>query len=432
MDEWPTCRLADVADIRLSSVDKKTIRGEQPVWLCNYMDVYGHEYITADLPFMEATATSSEIQQFRVNQGDVLITKDSETPDDIGISTVVLDDIDNLVCGYHVALLKPKNRNVDSVYLAKQLASAEAASYFGRRAHGSTRYGLSYDSIANLPVRLPSISYQRRIADILQNADAAIRQTEATIAKLQRMKQGVLHDLLTRGIDNNGELRDPVRHPEQFKDSPLGRIPKEWEVRPVANLLADIEPAMRSGPFGSALLKRELVEKGVPLLGIDNVYREHFVSNFQRFVPKQKARELERYRVRSGDVMITIMGTVGRSCVVPEDIGWALSSKHVWTITFDRSLYSPELASFQFNYAPWVLAHFSRDEQGGIMTAIRSETLKSTRLPVPSKTEQETLSKHILSLKTRREIEEIQLRKLEAFKHGLMNDLLTGRVRVSV
>ena len=80
------------------------------------------------------------------------------------------------------------------------------------------------------PWRLPPLPEQRRIAEILDTLDEAIRKTEQVIAKLQQMKQGLLHDLLTRGIDDNGELRDPDRHPEQFKDSPLGRIPREWEV----------------------------------------------------------------------------------------------------------------------------------------------------------------------------------------------------------
>ena len=89
-----------------------------------------------------------------------------------------------------------------------------------------------------LSVWLPPLPEQRRIAEILDTVDEAIRRTEQVIAKLQQMKQGLLHDLLTRGIDENGELRDPERHPEQFKDSPLGRIPREWEVGPLERLMA--------------------------------------------------------------------------------------------------------------------------------------------------------------------------------------------------
>ena len=115
---------------------------------------------------------------------------------------------------------------------------------------------------------------QSKIAEILSTLDQAIEQTEALIAKQQRIKTGLMQDLLTRGIDEHGQLRTEQTH--AFKDSPLGRIPVEWEVEFIRNLLADIDPAMRSGPFGSALLKEELTETGVPLLGIDNVHTEQF------------------------------------------------------------------------------------------------------------------------------------------------------------
>jgi type I restriction enzyme S subunit len=246
------------------------------------------------------------------------------------------------------------------------------------------------------------------------------------------MKQGLLHDLLTRGIDENGELRDPVRHPEQFKDSPLGRIPKEWEVATISALLSDVDPAMRSGPFGSALLKHELVSSGVPLLGIDNVHVDEFVAEYRRFVTAAKARTLARYLVRPRDVMITIMGTVGRCAVVPEDICQALSTKHVWTITFDQTRYSPYLACLQLNYAPWVLRHLSSDEQGGIMSAIRSETLRTTRLPVPNRDEQRAVERVLDENDRKISAEREALSKLRLLKQGLMDDLLTGRVRVKV
>ena len=196
---------------------------------------------------------------------------------------------------------------------------------------------------------LPSIPEpeQHKIAEILSIVDQAIEQTEALIAKQQRIKTGLMQDLLTRGIDEHGNLRSEQTH--QFKDSPLGRIPVEWDVNEIQELLSDVNPPMRSGPFGSALLKEELSESGTPLLGIDNVLPEKFVPHFKRFVTPKKARQLKRFRVRPHDVMITIMGTVGRSCMVPSDIGEALSSKHVWTISFDEKAYSPYLACIQIN-----------------------------------------------------------------------------------
>ena len=132
MREFPTQQLSEVAEIRASNVDKKTNPGEQAVCLCNYMDVYSNDYIVAGLPFMEATATIDEIHRFKVEKGDVLMTKDSESPDDIGIPTVVIDEIKGLVCGYHIALIKPDKSVLDPVYLAKQLASSSAEKRYSR------------------------------------------------------------------------------------------------------------------------------------------------------------------------------------------------------------------------------------------------------------------------------------------------------------
>jgi type I restriction enzyme S subunit len=196
-------------------------------------------------------------------------------------------------------------------------------------------------------------------------------------------------------------------------------------------MLATVDPAMRSGPFGSALLKEELVSDGIPFLGIDNVFVERFDRNYKRFVSPPKFLQLRRYAVRPDDLMITIMGTVGRCCLVPNDVGEAISSKHTWTISLDRLKYSPYLAMLQVNYSDWVLRHFSKDQQGGTMSAIRSETIRSTQLPVPPREEQDAIEAILLELSNRLYEEEKMLDKLRLQKSGMMEDLLTGRVPVT-
>ena len=270
---------------------------------------------------------------------------------------------------------------------------------------------------------------QSKIAEVLSAVDRAIVQTEALITKQQRIKTGLMQDLLTRGIDENGQLRSEATH--AFKNSPLGRIPVEWDIATIQSLLADVDPSMRSGPFGSALLKEELVDSGIPLLGIDNVLPELFVKDYRRFVSSEKAKQLRRYQVRAGDMMITIMGTVGRCCVVPDDIGTALSSKHVWTITLDQSKYSAYLACLQMNHSPWVLSHFADDEQGGIMSSIRSNTLRSVQLPVPPFDEMKKIEAILRASSDSIQSNKESLAKVRSLKTALMQDLLTGKVRVT-
>jgi type I restriction enzyme S subunit len=124
-DGWREVPLASVAEVRFSGVNKLSLPSEEPVRLCNYTDVYNNDCITGDLEFMRATATQPEIDRFGTQLGDVIITKDSETPDDIGIAAVVDYTAPDLLCGYHLALIRPRTEEVDPTFLAKQLRACQ-------------------------------------------------------------------------------------------------------------------------------------------------------------------------------------------------------------------------------------------------------------------------------------------------------------------
>lgn len=278
-----------------------------------------------------------------------------------------------------------------------------------------------------------NVKEQQKIAVILQTIDQAIEKTEALIEKYQQIKAGLMHDLFTRGIGADGNLRPPREQaPELYQQTPIGWIPKEWGYGFLENLLAPVANNLRSGPFGSALLKSELVKDGIPFLGIDNVHVERFEESFRRFVSEKKYSELRKYAVRPKDVVITIMGTVGRAAVIPEHISLALSSKHLWTMTFDQSLVIPELICWQLNYASWVKTWFRRETQGGIMDAIQSKTLRTLILPIPSSAEQELIFARYKAITSKIEAERKGLEKRIKEKSGLMHDLLTGEKQVTI
>jgi type I restriction enzyme S subunit len=256
---WPTSKLRDVADVRVSSVDKKSHASELPIKLCNYMEVYANDYVTSSLDFMPATASPSEIERFALHAGDVVITKDSETPDDIGVPAVIVEDIDGLVCGYHLALIRPTAR-VHPTFLAQQLASTQAIKYFAANATGSTRFGLAIGTIEEFDIPTPPLREQAKIAEVLSTVDRAIEQTEALIAKQQRIKTGFMQDLLTRGVDEHDNLRSEATH--KFKDSPLGRIPVEWVLTKIGDQFAERKGSGRPGlPVMSIVMNVGLVKR---------------------------------------------------------------------------------------------------------------------------------------------------------------------------
>jgi type I restriction enzyme S subunit len=432
MSEWFDMPLGKLARIRVSNVDKKSHASEQPIRLCNYMDVYSETYLTDEREYMEATASAREIGNFTLQSGDVVITKDSESPEDIGIPALIDRTAGSLVCGYHLAMLRPDTSLIDPLFLVKLIETDAVRRFYLKRAAGSTRYALAIGTIEATPIRVAPLEHQHIIARILRALDTQIEATEALIAKQERVRAGLMQDLFTRGVDEHGQLRPPRdQAPHLYHQTEIGWLPLGWETPELESLLAPVPTPMRSGPFGSALLKDELVTSGSPFLGIDNIHIEHFSADFTRFVTPRKFSELSRYRVLPDDVVITIMGTVGRCCVIPDGFGEMLSSKHLWTMTFDQSKVLPKLVCWQLNHAAWVQSHFRAKSQGGIMDAIQSSTLKQLRLPTPPVSEQQRVlaiyERATSSIEQMRE----KLTKLRLQKTGLMQDLLTGKVSVA-
>ena len=206
-DAVTTRRLKHLASIAVSNVDKKTVSDERSVRLCNYTDVYYNERITAELPFMEATASADQIESFGLRADDVLLTKDSETPDDIAVPAYVVADLPDVVCGYHLALLRP-SQEVDGRYLFWALASRSSREQFSASANGITRFGLRYDSFGEVLVPLPPIATQRAIADYLDGEtariDALIQRIESQTSLLQEHRQALITAAVTGEVEVPG------------------------------------------------------------------------------------------------------------------------------------------------------------------------------------------------------------------------------------
>ena len=181
---WEVCRLRSISKIRVSNVDKHAREGEQPVRLCNYVDVYKNDHIQSGMDFMWATATIDEVVRFRLQSGDVLITKDSEAWDDIGVPALVRGVGDDVVSGYHLALLRSRTDRVKGEFLFRAIQSLPIAYQFHVRANGVTRYGLSNDAIKSTRVPVPSMAEQMAIVRFLDHTDRRIQRYVRTKQRL--------------------------------------------------------------------------------------------------------------------------------------------------------------------------------------------------------------------------------------------------------
>lgn len=201
---WLKSRLRFVASIRNSNVDKKSYDEQTSVLLCNYTDVYYNEKITSKEGLMEATASTSEIEKFSLQAGDVIITKDSETPDDIGVPAWVPQDLPGVVCGYHLTQLRTKAQVLPE-FLFRTMQAATTRQYLEVETPGVTRYGLDQDTIGSIPVLVPPISEQKKITAYLDSAttriDTLIAKTERSIELLREHRTALITAAVTGKID---------------------------------------------------------------------------------------------------------------------------------------------------------------------------------------------------------------------------------------
>ncbi|WP_429078777.1 restriction endonuclease subunit S [Aeromonas veronii] len=429
MSNFYTAKLQDIAMVLVSNVDKKTYSGQKKVVLCNYMDVYSNDYITADLAFMESTASDKEISQFTLKKGDIVITKDSESPFDIGVPAVVVDDIPNLVCGYHLAIIRPDLTQVDPYYLAKQLSDDACVKYFGKVAAGSTRFGLSNGAIKETPIMLTGLPTQRKIGHISRNVNAQIVATEALVSKYQRVKQGIMTDLFSRGIDTaTGQLRPSVHDaPELYQETSIGLLPKEWEVCPLGSI-----SSIASGiTLGKDLSKMTTVR--VPYLRVANVQDGYLDLTEVKFVDVPEA-EATKYLLLYGDVLMNEGGDfdkLGRGAVWRNEVEGCCHQNHVFRVRTVQAELRPEFLAY------WSASTYGKryfilnSKQSTNLASINSTQLKAFPVAKPSVDEQSAIEDRLQSIDRMIDMCQLDVDKLKQQKSGLMRDLLTGKVPVS-
>lgn len=182
--------MGDVALVEISGVDKKVTDGEMPIRLCNFTDVYKNWAITLSLldSFMSASANDREINRFSLRRGQVAITKDSETRDDIGIPAYIADDFDGVILGYHCALITPDETQLDGKYLNAFLHTGFIQKFFSANASGSgQRYTLSVETLNSIPLYLPSLDEQKRIGSIFSSIDRIIENNQQINNQIEGM-----------------------------------------------------------------------------------------------------------------------------------------------------------------------------------------------------------------------------------------------------
>lgn len=417
---WKQVRLGDVATVGFSGVDKKTVRDEVPVRLCNYTDVYYNRRILPDAAFMSATATHAEICKWGLKKDDVLFTKDSETAGDIGVPAYVTETMPDVLCGYHLGRARPNPDLLEGRFLSHLLLSQEVSSELSRIANGITRFGLTLPNVRSLPLTLPTPAEQRGIAAVLDSIDEAIERTEALIAATENLRESLRHELLTRGM--------PGWHTEWKEVPRLGTIPATWRVSTLTQVLILNQP----GAWG----KQPSKNPGVPVLRATNLTRDGQINPTQVAKRRLSEKDISRRLMEDGDIMLERSGggpgtPVGRVALI-RGLGPVYCNNFCQQLRVDRSKVMPYWAA-QALWHRYLQGVTSRLEHR--TTGIRNLDYGgylSFPFPIPPLAEQGAISKALEGLYEGIEVQEQVLRNLNNLKASASQALLTGRVRVPV
>lgn len=412
--------LYKLAEIRVSNVDKKIYPDKALVKLCNYMDVYNNDYIDSKLAYSIGSADANELLRFGLKKNDVIITKDSETPDDIAISSIVTEDIVNLVCGYHLAIIRPNSDELDGLFLMFKLKDNEIVRYFSNAAKGSTRFGLSIADIENVKLKYPSVPEQRRIAHILSTCDAVIEKTQSAISKYKAIKQGMLHDLFTRGIDlNTYKLRPRYEDaPELYKESKLGWIPREWGDDILGNLVLSY-----SGGTPSRGIDR-YYKGDIPWVTSSEVNQDEILKTNQHITQEALDNSSAKW-VEANTVLVAMYGaTAGQ-----------ISMLRIRATTNQAVLACPSIGEISTDFLYYLLV-FNKENllnktQGTGQPNLSKSIIDTLEVIVPKPNEQEKIAEKLKTIDNKLKTEQTYLQKMQQLKKGLMEDLLSGKKRVN-
>ena len=209
------------------------------------------------------------------------------------------------------------------------------------------------------------------------------------------------------------------------KETPIGKIPEDWEVVKIEDIVVNKKGAIKIGPFGSQIKKSEMVEKGpIKVYGQENIIKRDFDIG-DRFISLEKYNQLKNFEIYPEDVLITMMGSVGYAAVFPKDAQKGIMDSHLLRIQVNKDKIFPEFLATLINDSMIIKNQIKRLSQGAIMSGLNSKIIRSLKIPLPPIEEQRKIAEILSTVdKAIQKVDEA-IAKTERLKKGLMQELLT-------
>lgn len=417
-------KLADIAKIEISGVDKKTIEGEIPVRLCNFVDVYHNWAITKDKAehFMLASAKQAEINKCSIAKGQVAITKDSETRDDIGIATYFADDFDNVVLGYHCALITPDPTIVDGKYLNAFMHTKYIQKYFENNASGSgQRYTLSNSTINTIPVLLPSLTEQHTIGKVLADIDRKIELNKQINDNLEAMAKQ-LYDYWFVQFDFPNEEGKPYKSSGGamvWNEKLKREIPQRW----TAAKIKDVAQTYSGGTPTST--NSEYYDGGnIPWINSGEL-NNPIITSTTNYITEEGLNNSSAKLYPQDTVLVALYGaTAGKVSLLSFE---ACSNQAVCGVIPHNKI----MTTYIRYYLSSLYEHFITLSSGSARDNISQDTIKNTILPIPQEKILKEYSDAVTPIMSKIIANQKEMENLTKQRDDLLPLLMNGQAMVN-
>lgn len=421
---WKEIELGNIFDFNGGMPFSRSSLGEEGCLYLHYGDVHMKNQSTFDTNKDVNWLPKIDIDKEKVKEtallktGDIVFADASEDYEGIGKSVVIINK-ENLpfISGLHTIVATELKNMLDNGYKKYFLSTNNVRRQFVRLATGATVLGISKTNIKTIEVLVPPINQQHKIAAILSTVDNAIEKTEAIIKQTEKVKKGLMQRLLTKGIGHT-----------KFKSTEIGEIPEEWDICKIGEL------AKLQG--GYAFKSKEYQDYGVQLIRISNLFGKYL--NLEKdpvYLPEAYAIEYQKYKLEPNDLIICMTGTVGKEdyghvIKIPENQHPLLLNQRVGRFKL--------IENINIEYFYWYLSSrlfldvVYSFGSGSKQANLSAKQIESIWIPIPSIQEQMKIGNIISSFDTKVTKEKEKLSKLQYLKKGLMQVLLTGKVRVKV
>ena len=404
--EWEVVKLGEIASDIYYGITAKAVNAETKLKMLRTTDIKNYKVNWNALPFCKITEKREDIERFLLNKGDLMISRAGT----IGISVLVDRDFENVVFGSYLIKVRLSNQIFPN-FMYYFFQSRSYWDHITSGQSGSTLKNISLPILKSLKVPIPPLPEQQQIALILSTIDEAIQKTDEVTAKTERLKKGMMNKLLTKGIGH-----------KEFKDTEIGRIPKEWEVKKITDLFEIVTgttPSTKDNRYWKNGTVVWITPSDMSKLG-----GKIYINDSERRITERALREVNLTLMPVGSIILSTRAPIGYVTIIASPATFNQGCKGLIPT---RSQLLPEFFAYYLLKKKPFLESLSG---GSTFKELSKDALGSISLPHPKFPEQQQIASILSTMDEKLELLRKEKAKLVRVKGGFMKELLTGKIRV--